>query len=300
MTINDLVGQAYTNQTNIVEVDSGTNAESTSSNASDANDYSYSDIDGATTMLSSGIPKANTGTSSAYAVGSLSVPITASSVRTVETIKARARNVNGISGYTELSAKLAVHTAAQSGISEIAIPVSDSLGDGTYTDDGVRIFDFSASSANTPSFSSSTNYFTNSLYAESADPGVEGTKEATVRLGVLKYDVTDYSSGYLPVGPDRSGDTGTQYFTFAFRRRVVANFDISITGTIAGIWYCSPGTILTAASGLNGWVEATTQYAGVGLPGTDTENGGNGSSGGAYTGADVVPQKRGCPADVSD
>jgi hypothetical protein len=290
MTINDLVGQAYTNQTNIVEVDSGTNAESTSSNATNANDYSYSDIDGATTMLSSGIPKINTGTSSAYAVGSLSVPITASSVRTVETIKARARNVNGISGYTELSAtKIAVHTESQSGVNETAIPVSDSLGDGTYTDDGVRIFDFSASSANTPSFSSSTNYFTNSLYAESADPGVEGTKEATVRLGLLKYDVTDYSSGYLPVGPDRSGDTGTQYFTFAFRRRVVANFDINITGTIAGIWYCSPGTILTAASGLNGWVEATTQYAGVGLPGTDAGNGGNGSSGGAFTGADVVP-----------
>src|SRR6056300_122264 len=105
MTINDLVGQAYTNQTNIVEVDSGTNAEGTSSNASNANDYSYSDIDGASTMLSGGIPTVNVGTSSAYAIGSLSVPITSSSVRTVETIKARARNVNGISGYTELPTK---------------------------------------------------------------------------------------------------------------------------------------------------------------------------------------------------
>ena len=290
MTINDLVGQAYTNQTNIVEVDSGTNAESTSSNASDANDYSYSDIDGATTMLSSGIPKANTGTSSAYAVGSLSVPITASSVRTVETIKARARNVNGISGYTELSAKLAVHTAAQSGISEIAIPVSDSLGS-TYDDDGVRSFAFSAATTNTPSYTSSTNFYTSSVYTESSDPGVEGTKEATIRLGVIKHDVTDYSSGYLPAGPDRSADTGTQYFTFAFRRQTTANFDIAITSSsgIAGCWFAAPNTILDAASGINGWVEATTQYAGVGLPGTDTGNGGNGSSGGAFTGADVIP-----------
>ena len=55
MTINNLVGQAYTNQSNIVEVDSGTNAEGTSANASNANDYSYANIDGATTMLSSGI-----------------------------------------------------------------------------------------------------------------------------------------------------------------------------------------------------------------------------------------------------
>ena len=290
MTINNLVGQAYTDQSNIVEVDSGTNAEGTSSNASNANDYTYANIDGASTMLSSGVPKVNIGTSSAYAIGSLSVPITASSVRTVETVKARARNVNGISGYTELSTKLQVHTAAQSGINETAIAVSDSLGSG-FDDDGVRIFDFSGQTTNTPSFSAVTNFYTNSLYTESADPGVAGTKEATIRLGVLKHDVTNYASGYLPAGPNRSGDTGTQYFTMAFRRTTVANFDINITSTtgIAGMWYAAPGTTLTAASGINGWVETTSQYNGTGLPGTDTGNGGNGAAGGAYTGADVVP-----------
>jgi hypothetical protein len=290
MTINNLVGQAYTNQSNIVEVDSGTNAEGTSQAASNANDYSYSDIDGATTMLSSGIPKVNTGTSSAYAIGSLSVPITSSSVRTVETIKARARNVNGVSSYSELSTKLQVHTAAQSGVSEIAIPVADSLG-ATYDDDGIRIFDFSGDTTDTPSYTSSTNFYTNSTYSESSDPGVSGTKEATVRLGVIKHDVTDYSSGFLPAGPDRSGDTGTQYFTFAFRRATVARFTVTITSSsgISGFWYAAPGTTLDDASGINGWVEGTTQYAGVGLPGTDTLNGGNGSSGGAFTGADVIP-----------
>lgn len=290
MTINNLVGQAYTNQSNIVEVDSGTNAEGTSANASNANDYSYSDIDGATTMLSSGIPKVNTGTSSAYAIGSLSVPITSSSVRTVETIKARARNVNGVSSYSELSTKLQVHTAAQSGVSEIAIPVADSLG-ATYDDDGIRIFDFSGDTTDTPSYTSSTNFYTNSTYSESSDPGVSGTQEATVRLGVIKHDVTDYSSGFLPAGPDRSGDTGTQYFTFAFRRATVARFTVTITSSsgISGFWYAAPGTTLDDASGINGWVEGTTQYAGVGLPGTDTGNGGNGSSGGAFTGADVIP-----------
>ena len=290
MTINNLVGQAYTNQSNIVEVDSGTNAEGTSSAASNANDYSYSDIDGATTMLDSGTPKVNIGTSSAYAIGDLSVPITTSSVRTVETIKARARNVNGISSYSELSTKLQVHTAAQSGISEIAIAVSDSLGAG-YDDDGVRVFDFSSDTTDTPSYTDTTNFYTNSVYTESADPGVAGTKEATIRLGVLKHDVTDYSTGYLPAGPDRSGDTGTQYFTFAFRRTTTANFDINITSSsgIAGCWYAAPGTTMDDSSGLNGWIEATTQYNGVGLPGSDTGNGGNGSDGGAFTGGDVIP-----------
>ena len=121
-----------------------------------------------------------------------------------------------------------VHTASQSGINETAIAVSDSLGNGDLTNDGVRIFDFSAETTNTPDYSGFgvSNFYTNSLYAEASDPGVSGTQEATVRLGVIKHDTTDYSSGYLPAGPDRSGDTGTQYFTFAFQRRAVANFEL--------------------------------------------------------------------------
>ena len=59
VTIDNLVGQCYTNQSNIVEVDDGTNQESTSSNAITNTDYTYANIDGATTMLSSGTPQAN-------------------------------------------------------------------------------------------------------------------------------------------------------------------------------------------------------------------------------------------------
>ena len=39
---------------------------------------------------------------------------------------------------------------------------------------------------------------------------------------------------------------------------------------------------------LNGWLDTQTQYAGAGVPGSDTGNGGNGSNGCALTGADVV------------
>jgi len=289
-TINDLVGQCYTDQSNIVEVDPGTNYESTSSSAIASENYTYANIDGATTMLSGGIPKAETGTSSAYAIGNLTVDITSSSVRTVESPQIRARNVNGVSGYSNFSEKVQVHTAAQSGISEIAIAVSDSLG-ATYDDDGVRVFDFNAATTDTPAISDSTNYYTNNPYTESSDPGVSGTQEATVRLGVLKHDVTDYSTGYLPVGPDRSGDIGTQYFTFAFRRTTVANFDINITSStgITGMWIAAPGTAIDDASDQNGWLDTTAQYAGAGVPGADTGNGGNGSNGCALTGADVVP-----------
>ena len=152
------------------------------------------------------------------------------------------------------------------------------------------MFNFSGDTTDTPSFTGSTNFYTNSLYSESSDPGVSGTKEATIRLGVLKHDVTDYSSGYLPVGPDRSGDTGTQYFTFAFRRVAVANFDLTITSTtgISGCWIAAPGSAIDSSSGLNGWLDTSVTYAGAGIPGSDTGNGGNGSNGCAFTAGDRI------------
>jgi hypothetical protein len=286
--ISNLTGQAYTDQSNIVEVDNATNQEGTSSAGTTNTDYTYSNIDGAVTMLSGGIPKVDIGVSSAYTIGALTVPITSSSVRTIDRVKVRARNANGVGSYSENTTAIQVHKSSQSGISEIAIAVSDSLGAG-FDDDGVRIFDFNAATTDNPSYTSSTNFYTNSPYTEASDPGVEGTKEATIRLGVLKYDVTDYSSGYLPVGPDRSSDTGTQYFTFAFRRTTMANFDINITSSgIAGLWIAAPGTGIDDASGLNGWVDASITYGGSGVPGSDTGNGGNGSNGCAFTSGDRI------------
>ncbi len=291
VTVNNLVGQAYTNQSNIVEIDPGTNYESTGSTAIQNEDYTYAQIDGSVSFLTGGIPNANTGTSSAYALGDLTVDITTSNVRTVESPQIRVKNVNGTSSYSNFSEKVQVHSSSQSGVNELIIPVADALGNGTYTDDGIRITDFLAATTDTPSYTGSTNFYTNAPYSESSDPGVEGTQEATVRLGVLEHNTEDYSTGFLPTGPDRSADTGTQYFTFAFRRQVVANFDIDITSStgITGMWIAAPGTGIDSASGLNGWLDTTGQYAGSGVPGSNTGSGGNGSDNCALTGADVVP-----------
>ena len=291
VTIDDLTGQTYSDVSNVVEVDDGTNQESTTSNAIANTDYTYANIDGSTTMLDSGIPKKNIGVSAAYAIGDLTVPITSSSVRTVSRVKVRARNVNGVGSYSsDLSTNVQVHTAAQSGISEIAIAVADSLGS-TYDDDGVRIFDFAHLTADNPAIPGSTNFYTNNVYTESADPGISTTREAVLRLGNITHDQNDYSSGYLPAGPDLSSSrSGTQYFTFAFCRATVANFNISITSTtgIAGLWIAAPGTDIDDTSGLNGWLAADTAYAGSGIPGSDTGNGGNGSDGCAQTTGDRI------------
>jgi len=291
VTISNLVGQAYTGQASIVEVNDGTNQEGTSANAVVESFYSYSDIDGATTMLSGGVPKVNIGTSAPYAIGDLTIPITSGSVRTISRVKILAKNVNGTSDYTDdLETIVQVHKTAQTGVNEISIPVSVDLGNGVYADNGVRIFDFNAASTDTPAFSNATNYYTNNVYTELSDPGVSGTKEATVRLGVLKHDTTDYSTNYLPAGPDRSADTGTQYFTFAFRRQAVANFSVRIVSAtgISGCWIAAPNTAIDNTSTLNGWLDCSTQYAGSGIPGADTNSGGNGSNGCALTGADRI------------
>ncbi len=93
------------------------------------------------------------------------------------------------------------------------------------------------------------------------------------------------------------------YFTFAFARPSLANFDVKLTTTtgISGLWIAAPGTTIDKSgfssptpgypgptSTIDGWLEGFTQYAGSGVPGA-SGTGGNGSNGCALTGADVVP-----------
>ena len=289
VTVDSFIGQAYRNTSSPVNVTNGTNSEGTSQSSIGNQNYTYAQIDGTSSFLTGGIPNADTGNGTPYTLGDLTVNITGSNVRTVENIRHRANNMYGSSSYQTPSANIQVHKSAQSGISEIAVAVSDALG-ATYTDDAVRVFDFSADTTNNPTIPAATNFYTNSVYTEATDPGVVGTKEATIRLGVLEHNVNNYSTGYLPVGPNRSADTGTQYITIAFRRSVVANFNINITsGTgVSGVWIAAPGTTIDNASTINGWLECGTQYGGAGVPGANTGNGGNGSNGCASTGGDII------------
>ena len=283
LKINDWIGQAYRDSSQILEITNGTNLEGTSGSTINTQYKDYNDLEDVQYIVG-GNPTANT---LSYDFADQTIDITTLSVSAIETIKARAYNVNGTGNYTEFSTNVQVHTEAPYGIVEDSITVSDTLGNGSITDDAVRIADFISETTDTPTITSSTDYMATPF---TGAVSVSGTKEATVRWGTLQHDTTDYSTGYLPVGPDRSADTGTQYFTFAFRRQVVANFNININTTgIKGLWIASPGTTIDSASGLNGWVDCTAQYAGVGVPGSNTASGGNGSDGCALTGADVVP-----------
>jgi hypothetical protein len=104
------------------------------------------------------------------------------------------------------------------------------------------------------------------------------TTDATIVAGVIKYDTTNYSTGYFPVGPNLSSQNATQYITFRIQRAGVSKFNISFTGKIADCWVAMPGSSLgTTAAPTNGWITPTSAYTGAGVPGTGT--GGNGSYG---------------------
>jgi hypothetical protein len=300
--VDNLTGQAYVDPavvTDIHEVDPGTNQESTTGNVISAQNYVYSDIDGTSSMLTGGIPNADTGVASSYTLGDLTIPL-ASGVRSIQTIKARTRNCNGQSSYSEDTTKIQVYTASLLTLDDEAggITVSDSLG-ATHDDDAVRISGFGSLSGDTPSLfdSSNANYYTD--HAWSGAVTVAGTNEAISRFGTISHFTTDLSSGYLPAGPDlATGRNGgeAQYYTFAFRRTAMSNFTVTLSGKISGFFIAAPGTDIDSTSGLNGWLKAsatsaadnTAVYAGAGTPGSNTGAGGNGSDGCAFTSGDKI------------
>ena len=96
--------------------------------------------------------------------------------------------------------------------------------------------------------------------------------------GVLAWNTTNYTTGYLPAGPNLSaGRSGTQYFTMKFVRTSVSKFDISFTGNVAGVWVALPGSVIDSSSSANGWINMNQAYGGAGYPGVNSP--GNGSDG---------------------
>ena len=99
--------------------------------------------------------------------------------------------------------------------------------------------------------------------------GSIATYEAAVRGGVLRHDQTNYSTGYLPVGPNySSGRSGAQYYQLQLITPNVSEFNIVVTGTYSGCWVCMPdnSTWTTGLSNTNGWADMFTAYGGSGVP----------------------------------
>ena len=131
--------------------------------------------------------------------------------------------------------------------------------------------------------SSDTPTYTGSEAAFNSQSSTLETYDPTVVANILKHDQTNYSTGYLPAGPNlSSGRTGSQYFTFKIVRTSVSKFDVKWTGTIAGLWVALPGSTIDSTSSANGWIDMSIAYAGAGIPGVNSP--GNGSDGCALGG----------------
>lgn len=163
-------------------------------------------------------------------------------------------------------------TGTSSSMEETSITFGSTVGIGN----GLASRIINPGSADTPSFSANANTF-------NSQSSTLQVYDATIVGAVLKHDQTNYSTGYLPVGPNlSSGRSSAQYFTFKFVRTSVSKFDIKFTGSLAGLWVALPGSSIDTTSSLNGWLNMSLPYAGSGIPGANSP--GNGSNGCALGG----------------
>ena len=159
-------------------------------------------------------------------------------------------------------------SSSSSRIEEANVYIGSTVGTGS----GLAFRIVNPGSTDTPAFSASASAF-------DSQTGTLETYDATVVADSLAHNVTDYTTGYSPAGPDLSGQGSDQYFTFKVIRTSVSKFDVKWSGTLAGLWVAVPGSTIDNASGLNGWVDMSVAYGGAGVPGSDIGNGGNGSNG---------------------
>lgn len=81
------------------------------------------------------------------------------------------------------------------------------------------------------------------------------THEAVIVGGVLKWDNTNYGSGYTPAGPDYSGKAETQYAMFKFQK-IANSMGIAVIGTYQRMLIKLPGVTESMPNAPAGWWDA--------------------------------------------
>ncbi len=215
--------------------------------------------------LSSPIARQTSGTSAS----GLSIPVNGTNVHNSGQITASVTNPNGTGSLAIGPVILVKNGAVGARIDEMNIPVSIAVNGGP-----------SATVAGRVDMTDGSNPADNKQALTAGDfdsTAVTDAWDAAVVGGVLKHDVANYTTGYLPVGPNRSTYNATQYATFLIRRTAVSKFDISVVGTYTGMWVKLPGLSEPYTSSQNGWYDMKTLYGGAGIPGN--QGGANGSIG---------------------
>ena len=155
------------------------------------------------------------------------VNVNGTNVHSSGTITLTATNVNGTGTVGNATIILVKNgTAPATAVDELSVPVTG-LGTSPNANNAIRV---GMATGNTPSDASTTWVPSASLNAW----------DAAVVGGVLSCNQTNYTTGYLPAGPNLSGQNSVQYVTFSFNRSVLSQFKINVTGTYAGVWIIGP------------------------------------------------------------
>jgi len=181
--------------------------------------------------------------------------------------------------------------ATSSFIQETKIPLSALFSpptSGVYDTDAKRVYIAADGTtpdtpANSPDISSSTVTNWDSSWDLS---GASYLHQAVVVGGAVTKNTTNYSTGYLPVGPNYTTKSATQYFDVYFRRKAISSFKIVVTGTYSGMWVKAYGiNTFTGVSAVNNWLNMFVNYSGAGTagPGCNDPNYGTPSTGGSGT-----------------
>ena len=274
------IGQTYNNTTTPMTISANaTLAEGTSGTIHTSQTKTYDLLNRGTNYLTSGIPQADTGATigTSYTFGNIYLNLDGTAAAVGNT-SAKLTNVNGDSSVFSLPTYLNVYSSTYTGFNETSIACSAGAAAGNTTI-AKRIV-LSSANITTPIYANTvTNYYSDAAWSSTST--VTDTSEAVIRWGNLKVNTTNYSVGYLPVGPNLAVSptrTTTQNFKFAFQRPIMQNMKVIFTGRVAGMFIAAPGTKLTdTSSTLNGWLDANVAYAGSGFPGQGA--GGNGSTG---------------------
>jgi hypothetical protein len=150
-------------------------------------------------------------------------------------------------------------TGSTTFIEESNIHFASAVGSGSGAAARVVNPDGGVANQDTPTFSANPTLFnsqTGTFY--DTDATVVGTG---TNVNSLRHNLTNYSTGYLPAGPNLSTRTAgdAQYFTFRFVRTNVSKFSITYTTTtgVAAIYCAMPGTggVSGTTSTLNKWLD---------------------------------------------
>ena len=196
-------------------------------------------------------------------------------------VKLRARNLNGYGNYTSNSTQFMVWASTPSMTES---NVSSISGGYSGRNTMIRVSGFSA--ADTPSYTAADFYSTAAWNSSAAAAAHESILIPHSSGDRFAFDQTNWQT-YLPgltANANRTGSPATQYITFCLSKTNVSSFTLTLSGVINGMWCAFPGSgdglnTTDSASSLNGWLDVSANFAGAGLPGSNTGVGGNGSNG---------------------